>query len=39
MDGFKVLKDNQEVTFDVGDGAKGKQALNVHAKPKVVAEA
>lgn len=29
MDGFKTLEDGQDVTFDVTDGAKGKQAVNV----------
>lgn len=29
MDGFKSLKENQAVEFDVTDGAKGPQAINV----------
>lgn len=29
MDGFKTLEDGQAVTFDITDGAKGKQAVNV----------
>mgnify|MGYP003420332615 FL=1 len=29
MDGFKNLEENQEVTFEVVDGAKGPQAENV----------
>ena len=29
MDGFKVLRDEQEVEFDIQDGEKGKQAVNV----------
>jgi CspA family cold shock protein len=28
--GFKVLQENQEVTFDVVQGQKGKQASNIH---------
>ena len=27
--GFKTLKENQKVTFDITDGAKGKQASNI----------
>jgi CspA family cold shock protein len=27
--GFKVLQENQEVTFDVIQGMKGKQAANI----------
>ena len=27
--GFKVLQENQEVTFDVVQGQKGKQAANI----------
>jgi CspA family cold shock protein len=29
MDGFKSLKENQEVEFEVSQGAKGPQASNV----------
>ena len=29
MEGFKSLKENQEVEFEVGQGAKGPQASNV----------
>ena len=28
-DGYKTLNEEEEVTFDVVDGAKGKQASNV----------
>ena len=28
--GFKVLQENQSVTFDVVMGMKGKQASNIH---------
>ncbi len=29
MDGFKSLKENQAVEFEVTEGAKGPQAINV----------
>ncbi len=29
MDGFKTLEDGQNVTFDVTQGARGLQAVNV----------
>jgi Cold shock proteins len=29
MDGFKSLEEGQEVQFEVTDGAKGPQAINV----------
>jgi len=28
-EGFKSLEDNQEVTFDIAQGARGLQAVNV----------
>jgi CspA family cold shock protein len=31
MNGFKSLKEGQQVTFDVTQGAKGKQASNIQA--------
>ena len=31
MDGFKTLKEGQRVSFEVGQGPKGKQALNIRA--------
>lgn len=31
MGGFKTLKEGQEVTFDVVQGPKGKQAANIQA--------
>lgn len=35
MDGYKTLKTNQEVTFDLVDGNKGKQAQNIQLLEKV----
>lgn len=29
-DGFKTLEEGQQVTFDVEDGARGPQAVNIH---------
>ena len=29
MEGYKTLEENQEVSFDVVDGDKGPQAINV----------
>lgn len=29
MEGFKTLEENQSVEFDVSDGTKGPQAVNV----------
>lgn len=29
MDGFKTLKENQKVQFDITQGPKGKQASNI----------
>ena len=31
MPGFKTLKENQRVSFDITNGAKGKQASNIQA--------
>ena len=31
MDGFKTLKEGQKVVFDIAQGPKGKQALNITA--------
>jgi cold shock protein len=31
MGGFKTLKDGQKITFEVTQGAKGKQAINIQA--------
>jgi CspA family cold shock protein len=31
MDGFKTLKENQRVSFEVTQGPKGKQATNIQA--------
>ena len=31
MNGFKSLKEGQQVTFDVVQGPKGKQAANIQA--------
>lgn len=30
MDGFKTLEDGQSVTFDIEQGNRGFQAVNVH---------
>ncbi|MCE4547546.1 MULTISPECIES: cold-shock protein [unclassified Caballeronia] len=30
IEGFKTLAENQKVSFDVKQGAKGKQAGNIH---------
>ncbi|WP_321920629.1 cold-shock protein [Paraburkholderia tropica] len=30
-DGFRSLKENQKVTFDVKSSPKGRQAANIHA--------
>lgn len=31
MDGFKTLKEGQKISFDVIQGAKGKQASNIRS--------
>lgn len=31
MDGFKTLKEGQKVAFEIAQGPKGKQALNITA--------
>ncbi len=33
MRGFRALQENQRVTFDVGQGQKGPQAVNVNLIP------
>lgn len=33
MAGFKTLKENQRVSFEVTQGPKGKQATNIQAAP------
>ena len=38
QDGYKSLKDGQNVTFEVVDGDKGPQAAQVAAIPLVTAE-
>ena len=38
QDGYKSLKDGQNVTFEVVDGDKGPQAAQVAAIPLVAAE-
>lgn len=30
MEGYKTLEDGQEVTFDITEGNRGLQAVNVH---------
>jgi len=30
VDGFKTLEENQNVTFDITNGARGLQAVNVY---------
>ena len=30
MDGYKTLKEEQRVSFEIVDGPKGKQAANIH---------
>jgi len=31
MNGFKTLKEGQKVTFEIAQGPKGKQALNINS--------
>jgi len=31
MDGFKSLKEGQKISFEITQGAKGKQAANIRA--------
>jgi CspA family cold shock protein len=33
MNGFKTLKEGQKVMFEIAQGPKGKQALNITAAP------
>ena len=35
MEGFKTLKQGQEVNFEITDGPKGKQASNITSRMKV----
>ncbi len=35
MDGYKTLKQGQEVTYEIKDGPKGPQALNIHTTPLI----
>lgn len=39
MEGFKVLKENRRVSFDVSEGKDGMQATNVQAAPLAADEA
>jgi CspA family cold shock protein len=34
MDGFRSLKEGQRVMFEISDGPKGKQAVNIQRAPK-----
>lgn len=29
MEGFKTLKENQKISFEITEGPKGKQAINI----------
>jgi CspA family cold shock protein len=35
MEGYKTLKEGQQVEFDVQEGPKGPQATHIRAMPKV----
>ena len=36
MDGYKTLKEEQRVSFEIVDGPKGKQAANIRDASKLV---
>jgi len=34
MDGFRTLRQGEDVVYELRDGAKGPQAVNVHKRPE-----